>query len=689
VSKFEENRIFILNNPNAPRLCPELAAEIGLHESIILLQIDFWIAIHGHWYDDKKWTYQSVRDIQRKFPYMSTSTVNRAIQSLIKQGVVFEGNYNKYKYDKTRWFAINFEGCRKLRSISIAPAWQQADDTSDGGEGHGTGHDTRSNQDGTRSTQFETGPCQDGTGSTQFGTTIPETSTETSKEKSTETSTETSLRGATACAAPAPQGHASTPAPISFSDSSSSNRVEKEDSFSKGKDSSAVEQAAAGAGRAASFTSERVSASGPARELTEGPTSDFQRPGAAAGCAALDNATGATTAPTRAGSGKPRDPNLDHPAVVAFKEFWGYYPEEWARELIANHVGEDEESLEDWESAMRHWSTISGNFKNVNQQVKIYLDHEWERPLTNDRSVQRDWDEYKKAIEGDEPRDPTLDHPAVVRFHEIWYTPEMPRILNPNQRRLIVEEIGDDPVAIEDWVKAVTYWSGLSGAYYNLRMQFQIFHTREWEQKRGGASSYKTAAEKRAENYRRGSERVAAAFESAREQEGAVAPARPFSDFFESMFGGQKYEAAPDDVLEVEYTVVDEHLQTVGTATPESGDAAIESLTDNSLAEDEAGRGSLDIASEAVTAATEAIADVVPKEDCRITMDKKLTNSEPKPEQVERILAEITNEARWIRLLNMKKWNSFEALMQEYHSKKRAAGINYALHTARERRHGN
>lgn len=201
MGRFEENRIFVLNNPQAPRLCPELAAEIGLHESIILLQIDFWIAIHGHWQEGKKWTYQSVRDIQKMFPYISLATINRAIHGLIDKGLILEGNYNEYKYDKTRWFAINFDGCRKLKSVSIAPAWQ---------EQH-TGHDTHSNQNetppyqpndnpensyidstpfqnGTRSNQFETGSTQNETGSNQFGTTIPESSSEITSENSSEIS---------------------------------------------------------------------------------------------------------------------------------------------------------------------------------------------------------------------------------------------------------------------------------------------------------------------------------------------------------------------------------------------------------------------------------------------------------------------------------------------------------------------
>ena len=307
MSKFEENRIFILNNPDAPRLCPELAAEIGLHESIILLQIDFWIAIGGHWYDDKKWTYQSVRDIQRKFPYMGLATVNRAIKNLIKHGLLYEGNYNKYKYDKTRWFAINFEGCRKLHSINIAPAWQQACDTSNASTGHGTGHDTRSNQngtppveadpfqsgtgsfqDGTQSNQFGTRSSQSGTRSNQFGTTIPEISTEISTETSIETSTERLQSDAsheTDCA-----GAQCVSGKLLVQTSSPSLSLEEQESFSKGETDSQALEIAAGTSRAASANPQRVSASGAARAATGSPVSDSPAAGAVASRPVQDNA---------------------------------------------------------------------------------------------------------------------------------------------------------------------------------------------------------------------------------------------------------------------------------------------------------------------------------------------------------------------------------------------------------------
>ena len=117
--KFQENRIFIINDPTAPRLVPALAKEIGLNESILFLQIEFWIAITDNVRDGRKWTYQSTSNIQATFPFWSESTIKRAVKSLKEKKLILTDNYNKLSFDKTTWFAINLEEAAKLNSISI------------------------------------------------------------------------------------------------------------------------------------------------------------------------------------------------------------------------------------------------------------------------------------------------------------------------------------------------------------------------------------------------------------------------------------------------------------------------------------------------------------------------------------------------------------------------------------------
>lgn len=102
------------------RLIPALANEIGLNESIVLLQIAYWIGIGNNLRDGDWWTYQSLDAMQEKaFPFFSTATISRAISSLIKRDLLKVGNYNRHRHDRTRWFALNIEAVRLLESVGV------------------------------------------------------------------------------------------------------------------------------------------------------------------------------------------------------------------------------------------------------------------------------------------------------------------------------------------------------------------------------------------------------------------------------------------------------------------------------------------------------------------------------------------------------------------------------------------
>jgi hypothetical protein len=156
--------LFAEASPLVTRVIPSLAKEIGLNESILLLQLAWWVAhaSDDNFRDGKWWTYQSVRDMQDKaFCYWSLMTINRTVKRLITKKLVIEGNYNSADYDKTRWFALNPDELRKLKSIRLEWSDLYQNDT-----------------------PLYQGDTPSGTNPYQNDTTIPEIPTETpTKEK--------------------------------------------------------------------------------------------------------------------------------------------------------------------------------------------------------------------------------------------------------------------------------------------------------------------------------------------------------------------------------------------------------------------------------------------------------------------------------------------------------------------------
>ncbi|HCZ0996957.1 TPA: hypothetical protein P6W76_000773 [Staphylococcus aureus] len=102
------------------QVLPRLAELIGLNEAIVLQQIHYWLNNSKHKYDGKTWIFNSYPEWQKQFPFWSLITIKRTIYSLEKQNLLLIGNYNKAKFDKTKWYSINYQTIEGM----IRPSYQ-------------------------------------------------------------------------------------------------------------------------------------------------------------------------------------------------------------------------------------------------------------------------------------------------------------------------------------------------------------------------------------------------------------------------------------------------------------------------------------------------------------------------------------------------------------------------------------
>lgn len=98
------------------------AQKYGLEEAVMISNIQFWVmqnksqgknSING-----RTWTYNSIEAFGELFPFWTQNQVRRILQSLIKQEVLITGNYNKFSYDRTLWYAF-------LNEEEFVPAFQE------------------------------------------------------------------------------------------------------------------------------------------------------------------------------------------------------------------------------------------------------------------------------------------------------------------------------------------------------------------------------------------------------------------------------------------------------------------------------------------------------------------------------------------------------------------------------------
>ena len=91
-----------------------IAVQYGIEEAILLQNISFWtqkyIANNEHFYDGLYWMYNSRSAWQKLFSYISENKLRRALDTLVKAGILTTGNYNASKYDHTKWYALTLQG---------------------------------------------------------------------------------------------------------------------------------------------------------------------------------------------------------------------------------------------------------------------------------------------------------------------------------------------------------------------------------------------------------------------------------------------------------------------------------------------------------------------------------------------------------------------------------------------------
>jgi len=86
------------------------AIQYGVEEAIMLENFLHWIAKNKannhHHFDNRFWTYNSVKAFHKVFSFWTPKQIQRILKSLINQKIIMTGNYNKAGYDKTKWYAL-------------------------------------------------------------------------------------------------------------------------------------------------------------------------------------------------------------------------------------------------------------------------------------------------------------------------------------------------------------------------------------------------------------------------------------------------------------------------------------------------------------------------------------------------------------------------------------------------------
>lgn len=92
----------------------KVAEEVGVQTATIFDNIVFWIHTNErsgrNIHDGKAWMFSSVSAFTETFPYLTEKQIRNSLSKLIEKDFLEVGNFNKTKYDRTRWFALTEKG---------------------------------------------------------------------------------------------------------------------------------------------------------------------------------------------------------------------------------------------------------------------------------------------------------------------------------------------------------------------------------------------------------------------------------------------------------------------------------------------------------------------------------------------------------------------------------------------------
>lgn len=98
----------LLINENPLIVLPSLAVAVGLNQALFLQQVHYWLQTSRTTHDGKKWTYNTLEEWHKQFPFFSKSTINRTISDLVESGLLIVSKLSENKHDRTNYYTIDY-----------------------------------------------------------------------------------------------------------------------------------------------------------------------------------------------------------------------------------------------------------------------------------------------------------------------------------------------------------------------------------------------------------------------------------------------------------------------------------------------------------------------------------------------------------------------------------------------------
>lgn len=89
----------------------EIAKKVGVDCAVFYCNLSFWVNknrdSNKNYHDGKYWTYNTIEDFCKIFPFWSSSQIRRITQKLLDTNLIIAGSFNDNPYNKTKWYSLS------------------------------------------------------------------------------------------------------------------------------------------------------------------------------------------------------------------------------------------------------------------------------------------------------------------------------------------------------------------------------------------------------------------------------------------------------------------------------------------------------------------------------------------------------------------------------------------------------
>lgn len=94
------------------------ARDYGTNEAVLFQNILYWCDFNRmnnrNFHDGLYWTFNKASAFSMQFPFLTERQVRYALAKLEEKGLIKSGNFNKTRYDQTKWYAVTRKGLEKM-----------------------------------------------------------------------------------------------------------------------------------------------------------------------------------------------------------------------------------------------------------------------------------------------------------------------------------------------------------------------------------------------------------------------------------------------------------------------------------------------------------------------------------------------------------------------------------------------